>query len=78
MTIEIEYFKGDTLLYGEKVSFDELKQQIKTVESLYDPNEDNFVVLLCRMYHWSIADYDQRAEYIYDRDIKKWIEVHFK
>ncbi|MBO5034536.1 MAG: hypothetical protein J6C43_02870 [Oscillospiraceae bacterium] len=78
MTIEIEYFKGDTWLYGEKVSFDELKQQIKTVESLYDPNEDNFVVLLCRMYHWSIADCDQRAEYIYDRDTEKWIKVRFE
>lgn len=78
MTIEIEYFKGDTLLYGEKVSFDELKQQIKTVESLYDPNEDNFVVLLCRMYHWNIADCDQRAEYIYDRDTEKWIKVRSK
>lgn len=77
MTVEIEYYKGDTLLYGERVSFNELKRQSKMVESLYDPAEDNFVALLCRMYHWSVAGSDQKAEYIYDRDTEKWIKVRF-
>lgn len=32
MTVEIEYYKGDTLLQGEKISFDEFKKQINTIE----------------------------------------------
>ena len=76
MIIEIEYYKGDTLLYGQKISFGELKKQLKTIENLYDEKEDNFVALLCRMYHWIVVDDKLQAEYIYDRDTKKFIGVH--
>lgn len=75
MTIQIEYYKGDTLLYGAKVSFQELKKQMESVELLYDKKEDNFVALLCRMYHWTVLEDEMEAEYIYDRDIKKWTLV---
>lgn len=54
MVIEIESYKGDTLLYGSKVSFEEFKKQIKTIENLYDKKEDNFAALLCRMYNWTV------------------------
>lgn len=29
MVIEIEYYKGDILLYGQKISFKELKNKIE-------------------------------------------------
>lgn len=45
--IEIESYKGDTLLYGQKVSFGMFQKQIEAVKSLYDRKEDNFVTLLC-------------------------------
>lgn len=73
MIIEIEYYKGDVLLYGQKISYEELKQQFETVENLYDKTVDNFVALLCRMYHWKILEDDMQPQFIYDRDIKKCI-----
>lgn len=76
MIIEIEYYKGDTLLYGAKVSFEEFKKQIKIIENLYDKKEENFIELLCRMYNWTIVEYEMEAEYVYDRDIKKCISIH--
>lgn len=76
MTIEIEEYEGDTLLYGAKVSFEEFKKQMKTIENLYDKKEDNFVALLCRMYNWRVIEDEMEAEYIYDRDIKKCRRVH--
>ena len=45
MVIEIEYYKGDILLYGQKISFKEFKKQIENIESFYDRNEDNFIAL---------------------------------
>lgn len=77
MIIEIEYYKSNTFLYGSKISFGEFKRQIKTVETLYDKEEDNFVALLCRMYHWTITKEQVNPQFIYDRDIEKTIEVHY-
>ena len=50
MVIEIEYYKGDTLLYGKMNNFVELKKQIDYIESIYDRETDNFIELLCRTY----------------------------
>lgn len=77
MTVEIEYYKGDTLLQGQKISFDEFKKQINTIEKCYNKDEDNFVELLCSMYHWAVIENgQQRAEFIYDRDIEKCRSIH--
>ena len=76
MVIEIEDYEGDTLLYGPKVSFEEFKKQIKTIERLHDKKEKNFVALLCRMYNWIIIEDGWKPQYIYDRDIKKSINIH--
>ncbi|MCM1090231.1 MAG: hypothetical protein NC092_02915 [Butyrivibrio sp.] len=76
MVVRIEYYKGDVLLYGSKISFEEFKLQMKNIENLYDRQEDNFVALLCRVYHWSIMEDEMRAEYIYDRDVERCIRVH--
>ena len=76
MIIEIEYYKGDTLLYGSKVSFQEFKNQMKTVENLYDKEEDNFVALLCRMYRWTVIEDELEPQFVYDRDIEKCIYLH--
>ena len=73
MVIEIEYYKGDTLLYGPKVSFIEFRNQMSTIEKLYDREEDNFVALLCRVYHWTVLKEEAKPEYVYDRDIEKCI-----
>lgn len=71
MAVEIEYYKGDTLLYGAMVSFESFKLQMKTIENLYDRGEDNFVDLLCRMYHWTVSEVELKPDYIYDRDTGK-------
>lgn len=76
MVIEIEYYKGDVLLYGQKISYEELNQQFEIVDNLYDKKEDNFVALLCRMYHWTILKDNIQPQIIYDRDIKKCISIH--
>lgn len=76
MVVEIEYYEGDTLLYGPKVSFAEFGKQINTIERLYDREEDNFVALLCRMFHWAVTQEEIKPQYAYDRDIKKCIFVH--
>lgn len=73
IVIEIEYYKGDTLLYGPKVSFDEFCHQIHTIDKLYDREEDNFVALLCRVYHWNVIEEEMKPQYVYDRDIQKCI-----
>lgn len=71
MVVEIEYFKGDTLLYGTGISFDAFRKQVQTAEQLCDKDADNFVALLCRMYSWEICGEPARPQYVYDRDIQK-------
>ena len=70
MILCIESWKGDIFLSGKPICPGELKQQIRNTEVLYDRIEDNFVALLCRMYHWQVI---QNADGIipdvtYDRD----------
>lgn len=68
MIIQIESYKGDTLLYGKNISPQMLKKQMQIIEEEYDKVVDNFISLLCRRYQWSITDVSRIPEYIYDRD----------
>ena len=74
MLVEIEYYKGNLILSGKKVSFTELKEQIKSVENLYDKQEDNFTELLCRMYGYDIVSEQLLPDYVYDRDTEKLLQ----
>lgn len=76
MIIEIECYKGDLLLSGKKVSFTELKEQIKTVEKLYDKQEDNFTEMFCRMYEYNIVSEQLLPDYVYDRDTKEILQKY--
>ncbi len=67
--IEIEYFKGDTLLYGQKINEFVLHYQIKEIENSYDRNQDNFVELLCSRFGWTVYQGEEMPDFIYDRDI---------
>lgn len=74
MIIEIEYFKGDMLLYGKRVSMSDLKHQMKEIEDTYDRIEDNFTALLCRRFGWEClkaAEEKEVPEFTYDRDIQR-------
>lgn len=71
MIVEIEYYQGDVLLYGKHISLGEFIGQMKSIEADYDRQEDNFIALLCRRYHWEICTEDLRPQYVYDRDIEK-------
>ena len=71
MVIEIEYYKGDTLLFGKVRNTVELKEQLDDIQVIYDRVTDNFIELLCRNYQWSVLETDEVPDYIYDRDIDK-------
>lgn len=71
MIVEIEYYKGDILLYGSHICVKDFVRQIKTIESIYDRQEDNFIELLCRNYGWLVCTNNLKPEYVYDRDIEK-------
>ena len=70
MILCIEYWKGDVFLSGNPICPGELKQQIRNTEVLYDRIEDNFVALLCRMYHWQVVQNTEGiiSDVTYDRD----------
>ena len=70
MVIEIEYYKGDTLLYGHTVTKRELLNQLNQIESVYDPISDNFTELLCRRFSYTILDKYEIPDYTYDRDTR--------
>ena len=71
MVIEIEYYKGDTLLFGKVRNTVELKAQFDNIQVIYDRITDNFVELLCRHYQWSVLETYEIPDYIYDRDIDR-------
>ena len=73
MVLEIEYYKKDTLLSGKSRSFCELQKQLEAAEFMYDPGTDNFVELLCRNYGWTVIKADILPDYVYDRDVKNFI-----
>ena len=70
MILCIEYWNRDTYLTGKSVSKRELHRQIKQVETSLDPQIDNFIPFLCRMYGWELiaADTDIVPDVTYDRD----------
>lgn len=69
MILEIEYYKGDTLLFGKVRNTAELKEQLDNIQNIYDRVADNFIELLCRDYQWSVLGTYEKPDYIYDRDI---------
>lgn len=71
MIIQIEYYEGDTLLYGKQVSYAEFLRQLNEIESDYDRAQDNFIPLLCRRYGWMITETSDIPVYVYDRDIRR-------
>lgn len=71
MIAEIEYYKGDILLQGKMIRFQEFKEQMNVTESIYDEQTDNFIALLCRRYDYSLTDKNLIPLYVYDRDTKK-------
>lgn len=76
LIIEIEWYKGDTLLRGKKISFPIFKAQITKTEQDYDRDEDNFIALLCRRYHYEVISTDTAAaSFVYDRDTGKAYQV---
>ena len=75
MIIEIEYYKGDTLLKGQRISFEEFEKQMKEIESIYDRTEHNFIASLCYRYNWSVVDENSKPVYVYDRDTEKTYKV---
>lgn len=68
MILEIEYWKGDTILLGKADSVYDLKNALMKTEELYDRGTDNFVELFCRMFGWEKVDTDETPDYVYDRD----------
>ncbi len=70
--IEFEYYRGDIVLFGKRVSYIELKKQIKTVEIMYDKSLDNFTELFCRLYGWQVIETYDNVEMTYDRDTGKF------
>ena len=78
MILCIEYWKGDVFLSGKPICPSELKQQIHNTEVLYDRIEDNFVALLCRMYHWQVIQNAEGSipDVTYDRDTNLLLPLH--
>ncbi len=70
MILCIEYWNRDTYLAGKSISQRELHRQIKQVETSVDPQTDNYIPLLCRMYGWELIteDTDIVPDATYDRD----------
>lgn len=68
MVVEIEYYKGDVLLYGNDISKHDLKKQLIEIENSYDKLEDNFVTLFCRRFSWTVLNTDNLPDFTYDRD----------
>ena len=75
--LEIEYWKNNAFLMGKTESISELRRNLKQVETLCDPETDNFVPLFCRMYHWEEISTDERPDYVYDRDIQKLFKCKY-
>ena len=71
MIVEIEFYQGDTLLYGKSITYTEFLRQIKEIASDYDKELDNFTALLCRRYGWTITESKLDPVYVYDRDTQK-------
>lgn len=71
MIVEIEFYKGDVLLSGKSIPYNEFLRQINEIESDYDRIQDNFIALLCRRYGWTVTGGNLTPTYVYDRDTEK-------
>ncbi len=71
MILEIEYYKYDTYLFGKVNSFHELQVQLGDIENRYDPENDNFIALLCRTYNWTVVEGSYLPDCVYDRDARR-------
>lgn len=76
MILEIEYYKGDTLLSGNRTNAAVLRKQMSETKKLCDQTEDNFIGLLCRLYGWTVIQTSVQPDHIYDRDTQKLIEIN--
>ncbi len=72
---EIEYYKGDVLLYGNKILPHDLKNQLIEIENSYDKTQDNFIDLFCRRFGWTILYADAVPDFTYDRDTRVLMET---
>lgn len=77
MIVKIEYYKGDTLLFGNIKNTAELKRQLDEIEANYDRIMDNFIELFCRRFQWSVLETDETPDYTYDRDVEKLYKNKF-
>ncbi len=75
MIVEIEYYKGDVLLYGNKILPHALKNQLIEIENSYDKTQDNFIDLFCRRFGWTILYTDVVPDFTYDRDTRVLMEI---
>ena len=67
MILCIESHLGDICLSGKARTKSELKRQLLHAESIRDVENDNFLLLLCRLYGWEVTMEDS-ADYTWDRD----------
>lgn len=44
---------------------------------MYDKDKDNFNVLFCRIFGWSVTDTEELPDYVYDRDTKQLYKPKF-
>ena len=77
MILEIEYYKGDTFLYGKPVSKQVLLKQLNQIQMQYDRGTDNFIGLFCRMFGYERIDKPQISDYTYDRDTEKIYQINY-
>ena len=67
MILCIESHLGDTYLSGKYRTKTELNRQLLHTEAIRDVENDNFLLLLCRLYGWEVTMEDS-ADYTWDRD----------
>lgn len=81
MILEIESYRGDTLLFGKNRTFATLKQQFAEAENSYDAGSDNFISFLCRNYDLAMfpqaePNINTVVDYIYDHDTQNLLTIH--
>ena len=67
MILCIESHLGDKYLSGKVRTKPELKRQLLHTEAIRDPEQDNFIPLLCRLYGWQETE-ETTPDLTWDRD----------